>query len=72
MNLYVVSEGYGQWEPIAIYESLDEATALDPAGEWRTDDRGVTRNWNGAGRDLLIQCVPLVRSAPDRLGAQHG
>ena len=67
---YLVTEGQGIWEPVAIYESLEDAKTLEPAADWRTDDRGMTVNW-GQGRDLFIQRVRLVRSGQGLAAVQR-
>lgn len=57
-HVYVVTEGYGEWELVGVYENVDDAKALAPeSDDWR-EERGIIRNWGG-GRDLFIQRAPL-------------
>lgn len=60
-QVWLVREGYGEWTPIAVYESLDEAKLLAPESEEWTEDRGIIRN-AGPGRDLFIQPIDLRRT----------
>ena len=62
-TVYLVSEGYGEWTPVGVYQSFEGAKQLAPDGSWETDDRGVTRNCGDSlrgGRDLFIQPLPFV------------
>lgn len=59
-TVHLVSEGYGEWEPVSVNERRDDdAKALVPESQdWR-EDRGVLRN-PGAGRDLFVRSIPYI------------
>ena len=44
MSVYLVTEDYGEWTPVGVYLSFEDAKALVPGAAWETDERGVTRN----------------------------
>lgn len=64
--VYLVSESYGDWIPIAVYETLEKAKSIEPLATWELDRQpddehcvGTLRNF-GKGRDLFITPLELI------------